>query len=250
MLENVDLAKSLPKEEYRGRLASDRRRLFDLQKACRDAAVGSVVVFEGWDAAGKGSVINALTRQLEPRGFRLHSVQAPRSRERELPWLWRFWNMLPNHGEIAIFDQSWYRHVSTDRQEPWAGDAARALLDISEFERTLSDDGYVLTKFFLHLGRGEQGKRLKQLAKDPLCAWQVDDRVWERHRHYEEQLRATEAMLAASESGWAPWTIVEATDHRWATIRVFEGFIGRLEAGLAARGVPLPATMAPVPDGE
>src|SRR5664279_1798027 len=117
MLEKIDLAKSLPKNEYEARMSGLFRRLFDLEKACWDAAIPSVILFEGWDASGKGSSINLLTQHLEPRGFRLYPIRAPQPHEQQMPWLWRFWLKLPNYGQMAIFDRSWCGRVLVERVE-------------------------------------------------------------------------------------------------------------------------------------
>lgn len=238
MLETADLTMALDKDEYQTRLGYLRGHLFDLQKACWESGVGSVVVFEGWDAAGKGSTINALTSRLEPRGLRLHPIRAPRHYETQLPWLWRFWQKLPNYGEMAIFDQSWYWQILAEQSGRFAGTTVlrAACADVAEFEHTLADDGYVLVKFFLHISKQEQRDRLKKAAKDPLLNWEVGPDDWERHARYDELLVAIEEMLALTETEWAPWTIVEATDRRWARIRVFETLVQNFEAALRARG--------------
>ena len=97
-----------------------QRRLYDLEKACWDANMPSIIIFEGWDAAGKGTAINLLTSRLDPRGFKLYPIQAPRTYETHLPWLWRFWLKTPNHGDMAIFDRSWYGRVLVERVEAFA----------------------------------------------------------------------------------------------------------------------------------
>ena len=107
MLEKIDLGKKLSKKEYKEKIHRLRNRLYDLQKLCWDHKIASLIVFEGWDAAGKGSSINALTQRLDPRGFKLQAIQAPRTYESFMPWLWRFWIRVPNYGEMAIFDRSW-----------------------------------------------------------------------------------------------------------------------------------------------
>ncbi len=117
MLEKIDLTRALDKEQYKNRLPQVQRRLYDLEKSCWDAKIPSVIVFEGWDAAGKGTSINLLTSRLDPRGFKLYPIQAPRTFETHLPWLWRFWLKIPNYGEMAIFDRSWYGRVLVERVE-------------------------------------------------------------------------------------------------------------------------------------
>jgi AMP-polyphosphate phosphotransferase len=242
MLEKIDLAKSLSKEEYDTRTPALFRRLFDLEKACWDAGIPSVMLFEGWDASGKGSSVNLLTQHLEPRGFRLYPIRGPRSQEQQMPWLWRFWLKLPNYGQMAVFDRSWYGRVLVERVERlippklWR----RAYQDIADFERAIADDGYLILKFFLHISKKEQAKRFKKLERDPLQSWQVKKEDWEHHRKYDEYLEATEVMLERTETEWAPWTVVEATDRRWTRFKIFTTIVAGLEQALQARGKPLP----------
>ena len=251
MLEKIDLDRSLAKAEYKPRIEWLQERLLDLQTVCWKEKIASVIVFEGWDASGKGTVVTALTARLEPRGFRLYSIQAPRSHEAAMPWLWRFWQKLPNYGEIAIFDRSWYGRVLVERVEKltpkrqWLS----GYQDIANFERTLADDGYLIMKFFLHISRAEQRRRFKAMEKDPLNAWHVQPEDWEHHRKYDKYLAAAEDMFSRTETEWAPWTIVEATDLRWARVRIFETIIRRLEEALTQRGAAVPPPPAQ-PDQE
>lgn len=238
MLENVDLGKKLDKRAYKSRMRDLQSRLHQLQHACYDARLGSLIVFEGWDAAGKGTAVRKLTERLEPRGFELHAIQAPRTHELQMPWLWRFWQRVPNWGQMAIFDRSWYGRVLVERVEEQIPVAKwrDAFRDIRGFERALSDDRYVIVKFFLHIDRGEQRRRFEALEKDPATAWQVDPEDWEHHENHDRYLVATEEMLERTETEWGPWTIVEATDRRWARAKVFETVIERLEHGLERLG--------------
>jgi len=251
MLEKIDLDRALPKAEFKPRFEWLQERLMDLQNACWKAKIGSILVFEGWDAAGKGTVVNSLTQRLEPRGFRLYSIQAPRTYEASLPWLWRFWEKLPNYGEMAIFDRSWYGRVLVERVEKLTP-KERVLAgyqDVANFERALADDGYMILKFFLHISKQEQRRRFKALQKDPLNAWHVQPEDWEHHRKYRKYTRAAEDMFSRTETEWAPWTIVEATDLRWARVRVFETIVRRFEETLQTRGAPVPPPPPSGPDG-
>ena len=242
MLEKVDLTRSIPKSEYKTRFPELRRRLYDLQKACWDGGIPSMILFEGWDASGKGTTINLLTQRLDPRGFNLYPIQAPRTHESHMPWLWRFWLKVPNYGQMAIFDRSWYGRVLVERVEKLipADQWHNAYQDIIDFERTLADDGVVMIKFFLHISKDEQKRRFKLLEKDPLKSWHVQEEDWEHHRKYNEYLEAYEEMLERTETSWGPWTIVEATDRYWPRVKVFETVITRLEEALQERGLPLP----------
>lgn len=245
MLEALDLGKRLDKKEYRERLPRLQARLHQLQRACSDARLATVIVFEGWDAAGKGAVIRKLTQRLEPRAFKLHATREARTLEAQLPWMWRFWQKLPNWGEIAIFDRSWYGRVIIDRVEKLVDEetARRSLRDIVAFERTLADDRYEIVKFFLHIDPGTQKKRLEKLAAGELTAWQVRDEDWHRHEHYDGYREAIERMLAETESEWGPWTLVEAVNKRWARARVLGVLVERMEAALSRRGHELPPAL-------
>jgi polyphosphate kinase 2 (PPK2 family) len=242
MLEKVDLTKKLPRGEYKARVGYLRNRLYDLQKAAWDAGIPTAILFEGWDASGKGTSINLLTQRLDPRGFKLYAIQAPRTAELHMPWLWRFWLKLPSRGQIAIFDRSWYGRVLVERIEELTPEREwrQAYVDIANFERTLSDDGYVLIKFFLHISKKEQAHRFRALEKDPLEAWHVQPEDWEHHHKYDDYLAAIEEMLERTETEWGPWTIVEATNRYWARVRIFETISGHLEQALVQRGKPLP----------
>jgi AMP-polyphosphate phosphotransferase len=240
MLENVNLKRHLPREEFSQILPALQRRLYDLEKACWDHKVPSIIVLEGWDASGKGTAIAALTQRLDPRGFKVHNVQPPRTYEQEFPWLWRFWLKIPGRGEMAIYDRSWYGRVLEDRVERTVPRAVwrAAFQDIADFERMLADDGTVILKFFLHISRKEQKRRFAKLGADPLEAWRVTKEDRERHRRYEAYLPAIEEMLALTEAEYAPWTIVEATSRWWAQKRIFEGVIAALERRLGADAPP------------
>lgn len=252
MLEKIDLTKKLPKAKYKAKMPFLRERLYDLQKACWDANMPSVIVFEGWDAAGKGTNINLLTQRLDPRGFKLYAIQEARTFEKHMPWLWRFWLKLPNYGEMAIFDRSWYGRVLVERVEGLTSEAQwrKGYRDIAGFERTIADDGYAVIKFFLHISKEEQKRRFKMLEKDPLESWHVQLEDWGHHRKYDQYVVAIEEMLERTDTEWGPWTIVEATDRRWARVRIFETIIQRLEEALEERGQPLPERPSDYVDDE
>ncbi|MBK9167904.1 MAG: hypothetical protein IPM24_10615 [Bryobacterales bacterium] len=246
MLEKLNLKRELSEKEFRKMLPKLQRRLYDLEKAAWDNRIPSVIVFDGWDAAGKGSAVATLTARLDPRGFKVHPIQPPRTFERGRPWLWRFWLRTPNRGEIAIFDKSWYMRVLEERVEGRITDreCREAYRDIVDFERALADDGAAIIKFWLHISKKEQKRRFKQLEKDPLNAWRVSERDWERHEKYDEYLIAAERMFEMTDTEWGPWTIVEGTCQFWAQRKIFEHVIGVLEQHLGDR-VPQPLDLAP-----
>jgi polyphosphate kinase 2 (PPK2 family) len=246
MLEKADLDKKMKRAEWRELRLPLQIRLYDLQKAAYDIGLPVIVLFEGWDASGKGSSISILTQHLDPRGFKVWSIRAARTSESNHPWLWRFWLKLPNRGEIAIFDRSWYGRVLVERVEKLTPEEAwrAAYRDILDLEQMLAEDGHVIVKFWLHISRDEQRRRLKLLERDPLQSWHVAPEDWEHHRKYDEYLRAAEEMLERTESEWGPWAIVEATDRQYTPWKVLSTVTDALDTGLRRRGVDTDALSA------
>jgi polyphosphate kinase 2 (PPK2 family) len=223
MFEAVDLSKKIAKNDYKNLLPELQHRLWELQRACWEASIPSVWVFEGWDASGKGPCI--------------------RTHELDLPWMWRFWLQIPRRGQIGIFDRSWNRRALLGRVERPDDELSwrRMLRDIGDFERMLTDDGYVLAKFFLHISSKEQLRRYEAWKKDPADSWKSLEGGWQKPTHYDDHLIASEDLLQHTELLKSPWTIVPATDHRWVLVQVLETLIDRLETALVDRGLELPA---------
>jgi polyphosphate kinase 2 (PPK2 family) len=236
MLEKVDLTQSLNKKTYKEKLSGINDRLTLAQRACWDTGIPVVIIFESWDGGGKGDAINLLAQNMDPRGFKNHTIRKPTPGEEQMPWLWRLWLRIPNYGEVAIFDRSWYWRITVERVEKThqAKVWRQAFQDINDLERTLTDDGYVLIKFFLHISKDEQHKRFKKLEKDPLKSWRVTKEDWQHHKKYDEY------MLAMTETEWGSWTIVEANDPQWANYKVLDTVLKRLEDALHMRNIDLP----------
>ena len=252
MLENINLKKKLSREEYKIALPKLQQRLYDLERACWDHGVPTVILFEGWDASGKGTAIAALTQRLDPRGFKLYPIAAPRTYEQQRPWLWRFWLKVPNRGEMVIFDRSWYSRVMEERVEKAISEKEwrQAYRDIVEFERMLADDGTVILKFFLHIGKKEQKERFQALEKDPLESWRVTEADWTRHKKYDAYVEAIEEMLELTEQEFAPWTIVEATSKWYARKKIFDTVVAAMEKRLGADAPPAAALPDAAKDAE
>jgi polyphosphate kinase 2 (PPK2 family) len=231
MLEQVDLSKKVEKEEYKVVVSDLELRLGELQREARALGIPILIVFEGWDAAGKGTLINRLILTFDPRGCIVYPINPPNEEERLRPFLWRFWIKTPPKGKIAVFDRSWYGRVLVERVGKFAKkrEWQRAYGEITSFERQLTDDGTVIMKFFLHISQKEQKKRFEKLQKSPTTAWKVTKEDWKHHKQYGKYLEATEDMLAKTDTDFAPWTIVESHDRRFATIKVFKTVIDTIE---------------------
>ena len=237
MLDQIDLERSITKPEYKRRLRELQQRLYDMQQVLFEARRPTLIVFEGWAGTSKIGTIGQLTRRLDPRGLRVHPVTPPRTFETFYPWLYRFWLKTPSHGEMAIFDRSWYRQVLADRTkaELAAADWLGRCEDIVSFERQLADDGAVILKFWLHISKHEQARRFEKLEADRLTAWQVTDEDRWQHKHYEPMLAAVEDLLPRTDTPYAPWVTLPATDKRYMRIAVLETVVSTLEIRLGRK---------------
>jgi AMP-polyphosphate phosphotransferase len=237
VLETVDLDRRLSRPEYQAQFPALQERLRGLQYALKDAEIPTVIVFEGWDASGKGSVIQRLSERLDPRAFRAWPGSPPSEMEKRYHFLWRYQIRLPEDGHMALFDHSWYGRVLVDRVEGWVKkrEWRNAYAQINELERWLADDGQVVVKFWFHISRKEQRRRLEKMERDPAESWKVEKEDWRRNKHYDEWTRAVEEMLTRTHTPVCPWTVVAATDDRWTRVKVFEVLVERMEEALARR---------------
>jgi AMP-polyphosphate phosphotransferase len=252
-LAGLDLSLRLTPAQEEARLAAAQSRLLQLRLVL-GAQIGNppvlgppvCVVFEGWDASGKGGAIKRLVAPLDPRHVRVAQFGAPTYDEKRHHFLWRFWPVLPGWGGMAVLDRSWYGRVLVERVEGFATEEQwrRAYREIVDFERTLADEGMIIVKFWLHLSQAEQLKRFKARERDPLKAWKLTAEDWrnrEKRRLYEA---AVEEMLDRTDHEAARWVLVEAEDKRWARVRVAEAVVAAIEEGMAARNQEVPPAPA------
>jgi len=229
-LDKVDLSKSLSKTKGEERLAAAQAHLLELRLRLGGQTRGHEIgpplcaVFEGWDASGKGGVIKRLVAPLDPRHVRVAQFAAPTYDEKRHHFLQRFWKVLPGRGGMAVLDRSWYGRVLVERVEGFATKEQwrRAYQEIVEFERTLTAEGMILIKFWMHVSPEEQLRRFESRANDPLRAWKLTDEDWrnrERRADYEE---AVEEMLARTDRPGARWHVIAGDDKRYARVAVIE----------------------------
>lgn len=202
-------------------------RLQALQAAASEARVPVIILLEGWDAAGKGASIQALSEALDPRGFKTWSIRAPRGEEHAYPWLWRFWMKLPARGEVAIFDRGWYSQALTLEPED---ERHCALRDIVDLERLLVEDGHVLVKFWLHIDQAVQRQRLK--AREKRLDGVRLAKSWAQNRNYAAYAQAAAEMIEKTRAAGLPWITIEAKDPHFTWWQVCEGVAEGLDGGL------------------
>ncbi len=231
MLEKVDLTKRVSKEDYKEKMPQLEAKLGRLQRECKALGIPIMIVFEGFGAAGKGLQIGRLIQSMDPRGFEVHPIKNETEEEQMHPFMWRFWTKTPAKGRIVIFDGSWYRRVLIDRFEKRTKnkELADAFHSINSFEEQLADDGTLIIKLFLDIDKKEQKKRFEKLAKNKETAWRVTQGDKERNAHYDEYAAMMEDMLFKTDTDYAPWTIIESMDKRFATLKIYTSVITAME---------------------
>ena len=238
ILDHVDLSKKLGPEEYNTVIPNLRERLGELQRKAKDAGVPVIIIFEGWAESGKGIQMNKLLMGLDPRGFRVYAIDKPTDEEKVRPFFWRFWVKTPQKGQIVILSKSWYgQTLSKVFDEKMDDDKARErYLEANLLEKTLTDNGCLIIKLFLHISKKEQKSRLDKKKKDPIAAWLVtkDDR--DQNKDYKKYLCAVENMIGDTNTGYAPWNIIEAEDRRFATVKIYNTVIEAMEKSLQPSG--------------
>jgi len=237
MLEKIDLSRKAEKEVYRQAKETYGPRLGLAQRRLKEAGIPVLILFDGMDAAGKGTQINRLIQFLDPRGFDVYASSRVTEDEAMRPFLWRFWTLTPENGRIAVFDRSWYRKVREDRFEGRTAkkELAEAFRDICSFEKQLTDSKAVIIKLFLYISREEQKKRFKKLEESGETAWRVTKEDWKRNEDYDRYLKINEEMLERTDTEYAPWTIIEATDKSYGAMKILKTVTETLEDALAKR---------------
>ncbi len=252
-LEDVDLSLKLSKRESLERLESAQKRLLALRLQCAGLIGGGqlgpplLVLFEGWDAAGKGGAIRRLTAQLDPRHVRVSEFAAPTDQEKRHHFLWRFWPHVPGKGGMAVFDRTWYGRVLVERVEGFATkkEWRRAYKEIVDLEHSLHAEGVTIVKFWLEISEDEQLRRFNARAEDPLKRWKLTDDDWRNRNKRSAYEKALKGMLRRTDHAAAPWTLIAAEDKRYARVAVLEHLIGALERGMVDTGLdPIAAEAA------
>ena len=233
-LARTDLTATMTQANYDFKLERRQRRLHDLGQAAWKAGLPVALIFEGWDAAGKGGVIRRLTSRMDPRGYEVVPISAPTDEEKAHHYLWRFWTRMPDAGRIVIFDRSWYGRVLVERVEGFCREDEwrRAYREIAEMERHLVRTGVLLLKFWLHIDPAAQLQRFRERETVSYKRWKITPEDWRNRDRWDQYGAAVDAMLAQTHAPWAPWNVV-AFDCKWhGRIRIMDTVIEALEKRL------------------
>jgi polyphosphate kinase 2 (PPK2 family) len=244
-LDDVDLTLHLSKKEYKKQLSEAQERLVHLrlllggQIGPKELGPPLCVVFEGWDASGKGGAIQRLVSELDPRHVRVAQFAAPTFDEKRHHFLWRFWPKLPGWGGMAVFDRSWYGRVLVERVEGLASVDTwqRAYSEIVDFETSLAAEGMILVKFWVHVSPEEQLRRFEKRRDDPLKTWKLTREDWRNRDKRAAYEQAVEEMLDRTDLPVAPWHVIAGDDKRWARVDVVRTVSRAMEQALLARGL-------------
>ncbi|NWF86045.1 MAG: hypothetical protein HXY18_19710 [Bryobacteraceae bacterium] len=234
MLETLDLSRSLDRKTYVRELTRRQIQLRELGYQVYLQKRPVIVVFEGWDAAGKGGAIKRITEKLDPRGYIVYPISAPQGEDKTRHYLYRFWRRLPEKGQIAIFDRSWYGRVLVERVEGFASEAEwkRGFKEINSFERQLRDFGTILAKYWIQISQDEQLRRFEERKRIGYKAWKLTDEDWRNRGKWADYESAVEEMLLKTSTRTAPWTIVEGNDKYHARVKVLSTLVDLLSREL------------------
>ncbi len=244
-LRALDMDRRIDSDRYEPRLLELQVELRRVQQAYLKTGQNAVLVFEGWDAAGKGGAIRRIASALDPRSLKVWPIAAPREYFKERHYMARFWEKLPPRSGIAIFDRSWYGRVMVERVEGFATEDewSRAYDEINEFERLLVADGTRIVKFFLHVTPEEQLKRFEKRLMDPLKRWKLSYEDFRNRGKWKDYEEAIEDMLRETSTGVAPWTLVPANSKQTARIDIMETIVEELARDVDLSPPPLDATV-------
>ena len=232
-LATLDLGNALPKPAYKRQLKTLQLRLIQIQQAYLRIGKSAVIVFEGWDAAGKGGTIRRLSAGLDPRGSKVWPIGPPREYFAERHYLARFWEKLPPRGGIAIFDRSWYGRVLVERVEELApADRWQAAYDeIAGFEQLLLDDGMRIVKIFFYISQKEQLRRFEERLRVPHKRWKLSYEDFRNRARWQDYVEAAEEMFERTDRP-VPWTVIPSEDKRYGRITAMKMIVEHLSEGI------------------
>lgn len=233
MLENA-LTNTNDNSDLKEKTVQLRQTFAELQLKIRENKLPVIIIFEGWSASGKGSLIGDLIKHLDPRFFKVYSTLPADSAQMRYPMMKRFWANIPEYGKMAVMDRSWYQELAVACMEEDISDKeyARRVKTVNEFERQLRNDGYLIIKFFLQISKEEQKRRFDKLRESSETKWRVTERDKKRHKLYDEYYKAFDDMLTRTDTPQAHWTVIDTTDKTFAKYQMFSTVANRITSAL------------------
>ena len=250
-LAGIDRFPKVDLSDYERGLSDLQQTLQRVQQAYLGTPQRAVIVLEGWDTAGKGGVVRRLGWALDPRSFKVAAISAPGDREKSLHYLQRFWERLPQHGQIVAFDRSWYGRVLVERVEGFAAAAEwrRAYKEINEFEDMLVDDGVRLVKLFLHITPNEQLRRFRNRLTNPLKRWKLSYEDFRNRGRWKDYEAAIEDMMEKTSTRRAPWHLIPANDKPYGRLAALRIIADRLSKNVSLEPRPLDPKVVDAAEG-
>lgn len=233
-LSEIALDKCVEAQEYKEELDALQKKLGELHNRLYRKKVPVIILYEGWDAAGKGGNIKRITGALDARGYEVHPIASPEPHEKARHYLWRFWTRLPKTGHIAIFDRSWYGRVMVERLEGFCSenDWKRAYNEMNEFEKELHDWGAVIIKFWVQIDKDTQLERFTDRQNTPGKQWKITEEDWRNREKWDAYDIAVNEMIQKTSTTFAPWHILESVDKKYARIKALKVVIQEIEKAL------------------
>ncbi|QWT53840.1 polyphosphate:AMP phosphotransferase [Eubacterium sp. MSJ-33] len=241
-------------EELKERLSAAREKLATLQIKVKEAKIPVLVVLEGFGAAGKGSVLSKIIKNMDPRFFHVETMEQPEPTELRKPFLYRYFKRIPENGQFTFMDGGWMEEIVKDRVHEQLDDETfeKRIRSVKRFERTLSDNGYTILKFFFYIDEKEQKKRMEELLADENTAWRVSEEdLWQNKKH-KKCAEAYQEYMEQTNQSYAPWYAVDAQSKKWAELQILERINQNIETALANNGRAVPILpnlfpLAPIP---
>ncbi len=234
MLSNIELNQEMSKEDYKAQKKELEIKMGMLQRKIKEYQIPVLLVFEGWGAAGKGKLISRVLYPLDPRGVKVHTTNRLLEDDIMHPLLWTFWINTPLKGKMTIFDKSWHTMLLRKRFENSVSSpkVLQMFEDINNFEQQLADDGAVIMKFFLHISKDEQKKRIKEISKNKSTSWRITEEDRKQNKHYEQYRNLIEDMIQKTHTDYAPWYVIESENSKYAAIKTCKIFVERIEQAI------------------
>lgn len=250
MIKNWNPAEPPEKEELKTRLDAARTRLYELQMKIKEHKLPVLVLFEGWGASGKGSVIGKVIKNIDPRFFKVATLSAPASEEIRRPFLYRYFKQIPEAGNFTFLDSGWMEQTCKDCLDNTlkGEDYGKRIDSIRRFERQLTDNGYLVLKFFMQIDRKEQTRRMDRLLSEKDTQWRVSEFDKWQNDNYKKCRKVFDRYLSDTNTSTAPWYIIDALDKKWAELQVTEILVSNIEVAMqnSAHSVPILQNVFPL----